>query len=155
LEIGQYHIYSSFKAGKMTGDRVSAITERAAQPDDLELGQDGPPLTSTTSRSEKTAPETSNEKSRRGQGHSENLKDEEEEDVSYNISDRHLPWSIRPALDKQVDGIAKKGPGYWVAERLLTRTWLGLFYDVSPISSLDIVVDVHAAQNINFISSHS
>jgi hypothetical protein len=133
----------------MTGDRVSAITQRAAQPDDLELGQDGPPLTSTTSSSEKTAMETSSEKSRRGQGHSENVDGEKEEDVPYNISDRHLPWLIRPALDKQVDGIAKKGPGYWVAERLLTRTWLGLFYDVSSLFWLNVCIDGHAAQNLN------
>lgn len=115
----------------MTGDRVSAIAEQAAQPEDLELGHDRPPPISTTSSTEKTIPK---EERRHDQSHDEVLDDEEEEeeDVPYNISDRHLSWLLRPTPNKQIEGHPKKGPSYWVAERLLTRTWLGLFYDVSP-----------------------
>ena len=116
----------------MTEDRVSATAERAAtQPDDLELGQDRPLPISTTSSIRKTTPERYSEKPRHEQGSGGELDDEEEENVPYNISDRHLPWLLRPTLDEQIDGHLKKGPGYWVAERLLTRTWLGLFYDAS------------------------
>ena len=116
----------------MTGDRVSASAEQAAQPEGLELGQDRPPPISTTSSTEKTAAKENSEERRHDQGLNQDLDDEEEEDVPYNISDRHLPWLLRPTPNKQIEGHPKKGPSYWVAERLLTRTWLGLFYDVRP-----------------------
>jgi hypothetical protein len=126
----------------MTGGPGSAIAERAAQPDDVhEQGQDRPPPISTVSSSQATVPGTYSEKHSTVKRAIGDLDEEEQEDVPYNISDRHLPWLLRPIPHAQIDGAAvnaKKGPAVWVSERLLTRNWLGLFYDVSHLISLEL-----------------
>lgn len=130
----------------MTGSRTSTIGE--AQSDDLEQGQARPLNNRTPSASEKTGPETGSDKPEQEttedvdseNADSENVDDEEEEDVPYNVSDRHLPWLLRPTPNEQTEGTkddTKDGPKYWVSEKLLTRDTLGLFYDVSQITASD------------------